>query len=107
MRLRFSLPTSLTQRFALAVAGLAVVTLLLTTFASWWLLVRQNQHALSELALRERQFHADAVGMNLKALSARMSEVAGSTILATGLVDSAGKEATLAKVGRLMQTIVS
>lgn len=95
MMLRFSLPTRLTQRFALAVAGLAVVTLLLTSFASWWLLERQNQSALHELAVRERQFHAGTVGLNLSALSERMAEVAGSTILATGLVDSAGKEVYL------------
>lgn len=92
MRQRLRLPTSLTQRFALAVAGLAAATLLLISFASWWMLSRQNESALQQLAVRERQFHAITVGLNLTALSSRMAEVAGSTILATGLVDSAGKE---------------
>lgn len=92
---RPALPKSLTRRFALAAAGLAAGALLLTSMASWWLLNRQHEIALQELAARERQFHAQAVGLNLTALAARMSEVAGSTILATGLVDSAGKETYL------------
>lgn len=90
-----ALPRSLTRRFALAAAGLASGTLLLTSLASWWLLNRQHETAYQELAARERQFHAQTVGLNLTALAARMSEVAGSTILATGLVDSAGKETYL------------
>ena len=89
------LPRSLTRRFALTAAGMAAGTLLLTSLASWWLLNRQHDNALQELTARERQFHALAVGLNLTALAARMSEVAGSTILATGLVDSAGKETYL------------
>ncbi len=92
---RLALPHSLTRRFALAAAGLAAGALLLTSLASWWLLNRQHENALLELAARERQFHAQAVGLNLTALATRMSEVAGSTILATGLVDSAGRETYL------------
>ena len=92
MRLKFKLPTSLTRRFALGAAGLAAGVLLLTALASWWLLTRQHDEASRELAARERQFHAQTVSMNLISLAARMSEVAGSTILATGLTDSAGKE---------------
>lgn len=88
-------PKSLTRRFALAAAGLAAGALLLTSLASWWLLNRQHDNAVQELTARERQFHAQAVGLNLTALATRMSEVAGSTILATGLVDSAGKETYL------------
>jgi signal transduction histidine kinase/CheY-like chemotaxis protein len=92
MRLKLNFPTSLTRRFALCAAGLAAVVLLLTALASWWLLTRQHDEASRELAARERQFHAQTVSMNLISLAARMSEVAGSTILATGLMDSAGKE---------------
>ncbi len=92
---RASLPTSLTRRFALAAAGLAAGALLLTALASWWLMNRQHDNALQELAARERQFHAQTVCLNLTALATRMSEVAGSTILATGLVDSVGKETYL------------
>jgi len=90
------LPASLAQRFALVAAGLAVGALLLTSLASWWLIRQQHDQALHELATRERQFRAAAVGSDLRALAGRMSEIAGSTILATGLVDSAGRETYLA-----------
>jgi signal transduction histidine kinase len=89
------LPTSLARRFTLGAAGLAATALLLTWLASWWLLTRQHEEAMRELAARERQFHAHTVSLNLAALAERMSEVAGSTILATGLVDSAGRETYL------------
>jgi signal transduction histidine kinase/CheY-like chemotaxis protein len=95
MLTRSSSPTSLTRRFALAAAGLAAGALLLTALASWWLLTRQHEDAMNELGARERQFHAQTIGLNLTALSTRMTEIAGSTILATGLVDSAGRETYL------------
>ncbi len=88
-------PSSLARRFALAAAGLAVAALLLTSLASWWLLTRQQESAMHELAARERQFHAQTIGLNLTALATRMTEVAGSTILATGRVDRAGRETYL------------
>lgn len=89
-------PRSLARRFALAAAGLAAGVLLATSLAAWWLIDRQHDQALEELAARERQTHAAAVSSQLHALAGRMSEVAGSTILATGLVDSAGRETYLA-----------
>ena len=95
MLTKSSFPTSLARRFALASAGLAAAALLLTSLASWWLLTRQHEDAMNELAARERQFHSQTIGLNLSALAARMTEVASSTILATGLVDSAGKESYL------------
>ena len=94
-RLATLFPTGLARRFALAAAGLAAGALLLTSLASWWLINQQHRDALTELADREREFHAAAVGSQLQALAARMSEVASSTILATGLVDSAGRETYL------------
>jgi len=95
MNLSRWLPASLARRFALAAAGLAVAALLLTSLASWWLINQQHQHAVEELAAHEREFRAAAVGSDLKALAERMGEIAGSTILATGLVDSAGRETYL------------
>ena len=92
MLTRPSLPSSLARRFALAAAGLAAGALLLTSLASWWLLTRQHEDAMHELAARERQFHAQTIGLNLTALATRMTEVASSTILSTGLVDRTGKE---------------
>ena len=89
------LPASLARRFALAAAGLATVALLLTSLASWWLINRQQDHAVRQLALLETESRAASVGSDLSALAARMVEVAGSTILATGLVDSVGRETYL------------
>jgi len=89
------LPASLAQRFALAAAGLAAAALVLTTLLAFWLIDGQRERALQALAERERQFRAAAVGSDLRALAERMQEIAGSTILATGLVDSAGRETYL------------
>jgi signal transduction histidine kinase len=89
------LPAGLAGRFALASAGLAAVGLLLVSLASWWLIDRQHDEAEAQLAARAREFHAANIASTLSALHTRMAEVAGSTILATGLVDSAGKETYL------------
>jgi PAS domain S-box-containing protein len=86
---------SLARRFAVATAALATVALLLTAAASWWLVGQQHAAALRVLSQREAEFHAATVGSTLHAISSRMSEVAGSSILATALVDSAGKETYL------------
>lgn len=90
------LPSGLAERFGLASAALAAVAVLLVSLASWWLIQHQQTLADRAIATRERQFHADNIGSTLRAISSRMTEVAGSTILATGLVDSAGKETYLA-----------
>jgi len=89
------IPASLAGRFALASAGLVSVALLLISVASWWLLNRQHERGAQALAAHERQARAAALGADLRALTGRMAEVAGSTLLATGLVDSAGRETYL------------
>jgi len=89
-------PRDLARRFALAAAGLAACAVLLTTGVSSWIIKNQHADALQELAAKERHFHAAAVASDLNALAERMGEVASSTILATGLVDSAGRETYLA-----------
>ena len=88
-------PTSLARRFALGAASLAVAALLLTSLASWWFLTRQQDNAMQELAARERQFHAQTIGLNLKALASRMTEVASNPILASGGLDGAGRQTYL------------
>ncbi|MBE7940652.1 HAMP domain-containing histidine kinase, partial [Ramlibacter aquaticus] len=93
--LRPHLPAGLARRFALAAAGLAAAAVVLISLASWWLANRQHQAALAEIAARERGFHAAAVSSDLTAVHDRMAEMAASSILATGLVDSAGKETYL------------
>lgn len=90
------LPSSLARRFALATAGLATVALLVTFIASWWLIDRQHQEQLKQLAIKEKEFHAAAVGSQLQELAGRMSEVAGNPILASALAaHSAGRESYL------------
>jgi hypothetical protein len=95
MRFRRLFSGSLARRFALVSAALAGAALLLTLLASWWLVTQQHQAGLRELRAREADFHAASVASSLRSLSARMSEVAGSAILANALVDSAGRETYL------------
>ncbi len=87
---------SMTRRFALAAAGLAAAAVLLVSLASWWLINLAQQDSIQQLAATQRQFRAEAIGNELQALAERMTELAGSTILATGLVDSIGRETYLA-----------
>jgi len=89
------LPSSLVRRYALATAGLAAAALVLTSLASWWLIRQQHEEAVVQFANGERQHQATIVGNDLRAISTRMAEIAASTILATGLVDSAGRETYL------------
>jgi PAS domain S-box-containing protein len=87
---------SLARRFARAAAILTAAAVLFISLASFWLIDRQREEANSLLQQREVAFHATSVANNLQALATRMAEVAASPILATALVDSAGKETYLA-----------
>jgi len=87
---------SLTRRFAIASAILTAVAVLLVAAASLWLVNRQHAAAVELLQERETAFHARTVGNTLATLASRMKDVADSPILATGLVDSAGRETYLA-----------
>ncbi len=86
---------SLTQRFAFASAILAAAAVLLVAAASFWLVDRQHASAETLLQQRDAAFNASTVGNTLATLVTRIDEVANSPILATGLVDSAGKETYL------------
>jgi len=95
---------SLTQRFAFASAVLAAAAVLLVAAASFWLVNRQHTSALALLQQREATFQARTVADMLGTLASRMKEVADSPILATALVDSAGRETYLAPfIGGLRQ----
>jgi len=87
---------SLTRRFAIASAILTAVAVLLVAAASLWLVKRQHAASVELLQQRETAFNARTVGNNLATLASRMKDVADSPILATGLVDSAGRETYLA-----------
>jgi signal transduction histidine kinase len=86
---------SLTRRFALASAILTAAAVLLVAAASFWLVNHQHDSAVALLQQREAAYNARTVGNTLATLVMRMDEVAASPILATGLVDSAGKETYL------------
>ncbi|MEW6370241.1 MAG: ATP-binding protein [Pseudomonadota bacterium] len=86
---------SLTRRFAIASAILTAAAVLLVAAASFWLVNRQHAAAVELLQQRETAFNARTVGNTLATLVTRMNEVADSPILATGLVDSAGRETYL------------
>ncbi len=86
---------SLTRRFALGSAILTAAAVLLVVAASFWLVNRQHAGAEALLEQREAAFNARTVGGTLATLATRMDEVADSPILATGLVDSAGRETYL------------
>ena len=86
---------SLTRRFAIASAILTAAAVLLVAAASFWLVNRQHAAAVELLQQRETAFNARTVGNTLATLVTRMKEVADSPILATGLVDSAGRETYL------------
>ena len=88
-------PASLSQRFAVAAAILTAAAVLLIAAVSSWLIDHQRARANALLQQREVAFHASAVGHNLDAVVTRLREVAASPILATALVDSAGKETYL------------
>jgi PAS domain S-box-containing protein len=87
--------TPLSRRFALAAAVLTAAAVLLIALVSFWLIDRQRFDATVVLQQREVAFHAATVGRNLQTLTTRLTEVAASPILATALVDSAGKETYL------------
>ena len=87
---------SLTRRFAIASAVLTAVAVLLVAAASFWLVNRQHAAAVAVLQQRETAFNARTVSSTLMTLASRMDDVADSPILATALVDSAGRETYLA-----------
>lgn len=95
MKTRPPTPTSLARRFAAAAAILTAAAIALISLASFWLVNQQRVRALHLLQHREAAFHASVVESNLQAIATRMSDVADSPILATALVDSAGRETYL------------
>ncbi|WP_075794424.1 PAS domain-containing sensor histidine kinase [Massilia putida] len=88
-------PASLSRRFAIAAAILTAAAVLLIAGVSFWLIDHQRAQANALLLQREVAFHATTVGQNLQAVATRLHEVGTSPILATALVDSAGKETYL------------
>ncbi|UVW30038.1 ATP-binding protein [Massilia sp. H6] len=86
---------SLSRRFAIASAILSGLAVVLVAGTSFWLVTRQHDAAVTLLEQREATFNSRTVGDTLATLVARVDEVASSPILATGLVDSAGRDTYL------------
>ncbi len=86
---------SLTRRFAVAAATLATFALMLIALPSLWLVEHQHNAAVRVLNEREAEFHAISVSRMLYSVTTRLTEMADSSILATGLMDSAGRETYL------------
>ncbi|MFP5390778.1 MAG: ATP-binding protein, partial [Gammaproteobacteria bacterium] len=71
---------------------LAAAAVLLIALISSWLVNDQHAKASAILEQRELGFHAKTVGNTLQSLARRIGEVANNPIIATALVDSAGRE---------------
>jgi PAS domain S-box-containing protein len=95
MRLLRPAAGSLASRFAVTAAALAGSAVLLAAIASFWLVSRQHNEALQVLEQKELDFNAARVGSTLRSIASHLNAVATNSILATGLVDSAGKETYL------------
>jgi PAS domain S-box-containing protein len=88
-------PASLSRRFAVAAAILTAAAVLLIALASLWLVSQQRAQTSALLQQQELTFYAKSAAANLGLLATRMSEMANNPILATGLVDSAGRDTYL------------
>jgi PAS domain S-box-containing protein len=87
---------SLARRFAVVAAALAAIALSVTALSSLWIVSQQHAAALRALIQKEIAFNAAMVSTTLHEISSHLSEVADNSILATALMDSAGRQTYLA-----------
>ncbi len=83
-----ALSTSLAKQFALASAALAAAVLLVSALGLLWLAERV-------LTLREAEHSAAMTGTTLRGIASHIDELASSTLLASALTDSSGRDAYL------------
>ncbi len=88
-------PASLAQRFAIASAALATIVLLLTAIASAWLAGAQNRDAERLLMQRDADHSAKLAAATMRGVISRISELADSSLLASALTDSGGRDGYL------------
>ncbi len=86
---------SLAQRFALASAALATAVLLLTALASIGLAMLQNRDAERMLMQRDAEHSAMLASTTMRGVISRIGELADSSLLASALTDSAGRDGYL------------
>jgi diguanylate cyclase (GGDEF)-like protein/PAS domain S-box-containing protein len=86
---------SLTQRFALAAAMLALVVLFVTGMTTWWLSSLQSEAASRELQKKEAEAGAAQVSATMGAIGLHMNEMSNGGLLISAVTDSKGKETYL------------
>ncbi len=86
---------SLTQRFAITTAMLALVVLLVTGLTSRWLLSVQSEVASRALQKKEAEAGAAQVVATMGAIALEMNEMANGSLLVSAVTDSKSKETYL------------
>ncbi len=86
---------SLTQRFAITTAMLALVVLIVTGLTSRWLLSVQSEVASRALQKKEAEAGAAQVVATLGAIALEMNEMANGSLLVSAVTDSKSKETYL------------
>ncbi len=82
---------SLTQRFAITTAMLALVVLLVTGLTSRWLLSVQSEVASRALQKKEAEAGAAQVVATMGAIALEMNEMANGSLLVSAVTDSKSK----------------
>ncbi len=89
------LSDSLSKQFARASAGLAAAVLLVSALGLLWLASVQNREAERLLTAREAEHSAEMAGSTIRGIASHIGELANSSLLASALTDSAGRDAYL------------
>ena len=87
--------SSLTHRFALLAALLALVVLLLTGLTSRWLLSVQSEVASKALQKKEAEAGAAQVEATIGAIALNINEMANSSLLVAAVIDAKSKDSYL------------
>jgi two-component system, cell cycle sensor histidine kinase and response regulator CckA len=88
-------PQSLARQFAAAAAALAGISVLLIALASWWWIDRLQNDASKVMQRQEVELRATRFAETLSRVEERARELANSSLLATALTDSLGRDAYL------------
>jgi len=99
------LAVSLAQRFASMAALLSVAAMLAIGGASWWLINQQNAASMRSLLKMDANLRVANFSESLRAIDARMSELAGNNLIANALFDNADKERLLIPYLRDIQRV--
>lgn len=86
---------SLTQRFALAAAMLALLVLFITGMTSWWVSSLQSDAASRELQKKEAEAGATLVAATMGSIGLHMNEMANGDLFISALTDSQDKHTNL------------